>query len=138
MRRDAVPLASRIVSRREGGKVHFLDVKDWSGQPTLREIKGEREGDVEEVPDLSSRIQVMVGQKPPKADEEFSVIQFSSEPLSLELRVQFPGVKLTPDAVCGECEVELSVDEERDGEQKLGFVLQEASNAVKIRGKKKP
>src|SRR5437879_3449551 len=80
---------------------------------------------------------VRPGQKPPKADEEFPVIQFSGEPLSLELSVQFPGVKLTPDAVCGECEVKLSVDEERDGEQKLGFVLQEASNAVKIRGKNK-
>jgi lysyl-tRNA synthetase class 2 len=59
--RPRVRIAGRIVSRREGGKVHFLDVKDWSGQPTLREIKGEREGDVEKVPDLSSRIQVMIG-----------------------------------------------------------------------------
>jgi lysyl-tRNA synthetase class 2 len=61
--RHTVRIAGRIVSRREGGKVHFLDVKDWSGRPTLREIKGEREGEVEKVPDLSSRIQVMVGQK---------------------------------------------------------------------------
>jgi lysyl-tRNA synthetase class 2 len=61
--RPTVRIAGRIVSRREGGKVHFLDVKDWSGRPTLREIKGEREGEVEKVPDLSSRIQVMVGQK---------------------------------------------------------------------------
>src|SRR5205823_13733703 len=58
-----VRIAGRIVSRRVGGKVHFLDVKDWSGQPALREIKGEREGDVEKVPDLSSRVQVYVGQK---------------------------------------------------------------------------
>ncbi len=58
-----VRIAGRIVSRREGGKVHFLDLKDWSGTPTLREIKGEREGDVEQVADLTSRIQVMVGQK---------------------------------------------------------------------------
>lgn len=62
-RRPRVRIAGRIVSRREGGKVHFLDLKDWSGTPTFREIKGEREGDVEKVPDLSSRIQIMVGQK---------------------------------------------------------------------------
>jgi len=61
--RPRVRIAGRIVSRRIGGKVHFLDVKDWSGQPTLREIKGEREGTIEKVPDLTSRIQVMVGQK---------------------------------------------------------------------------
>jgi lysyl-tRNA synthetase class 2 len=61
--RPRVRIAGRIVSRREGGKVHFLDLKDWSGTPTLREIKGEREGEVEKVPDLTSRIQVMVGQK---------------------------------------------------------------------------
>jgi len=61
--RPRVRIAGRIVSRRLGGKVHFLDVKDWSGEPTLRELKGEREGEVEQVPDLTSRIQVMVGQK---------------------------------------------------------------------------
>jgi len=61
--RPRVRIAGRIVSRREGGKVHFLDLKDWSGTPTAREIKGEREGEVETVPDLTSRIQVMVGQK---------------------------------------------------------------------------
>ena len=61
--RPRVRIAGRIVSRREGGKVHFLDVKDWSGVPTLREIKGERDAPVEKVPDLTSRIQVMVGQQ---------------------------------------------------------------------------
>jgi lysyl-tRNA synthetase class 2 len=61
--RPRVRIAGRIVSRREGGKVHFLDLKDWSGTPTLREIKGEREGEVEKVSDLSSRIQVMLGQR---------------------------------------------------------------------------
>jgi lysyl-tRNA synthetase class 2 len=60
--RPHVRIAGRIVSRREGGKVHFLDLKDWSGTPTFREIKGER-GDVEKVPDLTSRVQVYVGQK---------------------------------------------------------------------------
>jgi lysyl-tRNA synthetase, class II len=62
--RPRVRVAGRIVSRREGGKVHFLDIKDWSGRPTLRKTKSEREeGAIEEVPDLSSRVQVMVGQK---------------------------------------------------------------------------
>jgi lysyl-tRNA synthetase class 2 len=61
--RPRVRIAGRIVSRREGGKVHFLDVKDWSGVPTMREIKGERDAPVENVPDLTSRIQVMVGQQ---------------------------------------------------------------------------
>ncbi len=61
--RPRVRVAGRIVSRREGGKVHFLDVKDSSGEPTLRELKGEREGTVEQVPDLTSRVQVMIGQK---------------------------------------------------------------------------
>jgi lysyl-tRNA synthetase class 2 len=61
--RPHVRIAGRIVSRRDGGKVHFLDLKDWSGRPTSREIKGEREGEIEQIPDLTSRIQVMVGQK---------------------------------------------------------------------------
>ncbi|MCS6851564.1 MAG: lysine--tRNA ligase [Gemmataceae bacterium] len=61
--RPRVRIAGRIVSRRDGGRVHFLDLKDSSGEPTLRELKGEHEGTVERVPDLSSRIQVMVGQK---------------------------------------------------------------------------
>ena len=61
--RPRVRIAGRIVSRREGGKVHFLDLKDWSGEPTLREIKGEHEGTIEKVPDLTSRIQIMLGQK---------------------------------------------------------------------------
>jgi lysyl-tRNA synthetase, class II len=61
--RTRVRVAGRIVSRREGGKVHFLDVKDWSGVPTLREIKGERDPPTESVPDLTSRVQVMIGQQ---------------------------------------------------------------------------
>jgi lysyl-tRNA synthetase class 2 len=61
--RPRVRVAGRIVSRREGGKVHFLDVKDWSGKPTLRQLKSEHEGTTEEVADLTSRIQVMIGQK---------------------------------------------------------------------------
>jgi lysyl-tRNA synthetase class 2 len=61
--RPRVRIAGRIVSRRDGGKVHFLDIKDWSGKPTAREIKGEKESTTEQVPDLSSRVQVMLGQK---------------------------------------------------------------------------
>jgi lysyl-tRNA synthetase class 2 len=61
--RPRVRIAGRIVSRRDGGKVHFLDLKDWSGQPVLREIKGEKEAAAETVADLSSRVQVMIGQK---------------------------------------------------------------------------
>jgi lysyl-tRNA synthetase class 2 len=61
--RPRVRIAGRIVSRREGGKVHFLDIRDWSGVPTLREIKGERDAATEKVPDLTSRVQVMVGQQ---------------------------------------------------------------------------
>jgi lysyl-tRNA synthetase class 2 len=61
--RPRVRIAGRVVSRREGGKVHFLDLKDYSGEPAVRQLKGQHEGDVEEVPDLSSRVQVMIGKK---------------------------------------------------------------------------
>jgi lysyl-tRNA synthetase class 2 len=61
--RPRVRIAGRIVSQRKQGKVYFLDLKDWSGSPTLREIKGERGGEAEKVPDLSSRVQVYVGQQ---------------------------------------------------------------------------
>src|SRR5262249_9786871 len=61
--RPRVRIARRVVSRREAGKAHFVDLKDWSGQPTLRPVKGEREGTIKEVPDLTSRVQVMIGQK---------------------------------------------------------------------------
>jgi hypothetical protein len=80
---------------------------------------------------------VRPGQKQPNTDEEFPVIQFTDEPRSFGLSMQFPGVKLTPRAAHGECEAELSFDKEKSGEQRLGFVLQEASNAVKVRAKKK-
>src|SRR5213080_1254206 len=42
--RPRVRIAGRVVSRRDGGKVFFLDIKDCSGQPTVRETKAEREG----------------------------------------------------------------------------------------------
>ena len=61
--RPRVRIAGRIVSLREAGKLIFMDVKDCSGEPTLRELKSERKSEVEHVQDLTSRIQVMVGQK---------------------------------------------------------------------------
>lgn len=61
--RPRVRVAGRIVSRRQSGKLYFLDIKDCSGEPTIRELKSERESEVQGVPDLTSRIQVMVGQK---------------------------------------------------------------------------
>jgi lysyl-tRNA synthetase class 2 len=61
--RPRVRIAGRIVSRRIGGKVHWLDVKDGSGHPTDRQTKSDHEGTTETVRDLSSRVQVMVGQK---------------------------------------------------------------------------
>jgi lysyl-tRNA synthetase class 2 len=61
--RPRVRIAGRVVSRRESGKLHFIDLRDYSGEPTLRELKGEREGEVERVPDLTSRVQVLIGQK---------------------------------------------------------------------------
>jgi len=61
--RPRVRIAGRIVSRRVSGKLMFLDVRDCSGSPTLRELKSERDGEVTQVPDLTSRVQVMAGQK---------------------------------------------------------------------------
>jgi lysyl-tRNA synthetase class 2 len=61
--RPRVRIAGRIVSRRGAGKLIFLDVKDCSGEPTIRALKSERESEVKSVPDLTSRIQVMVGEK---------------------------------------------------------------------------
>jgi lysyl-tRNA synthetase class 2 len=59
--RPRVRIAGRIVSRRPGGSLHFLDLKDCSGEPTLRETKSKHKSEVEQVPDLTSRIQVMLG-----------------------------------------------------------------------------
>jgi lysyl-tRNA synthetase class 2 len=62
--RPRVKIAGRIITRRLGGKVHFLDLWDWSGKPTMRKTKS-AEGKHEESEFLtwSSRIQVFVGQK---------------------------------------------------------------------------
>src|SRR5262245_56194318 len=52
--RPRVRIAGRIVGRRPGGSLHFLDVKDCSGEPTTRQLKGKRKGEEEQVPDLTS------------------------------------------------------------------------------------
>jgi len=36
--RPRVRIAGRIVGRRKQGKLYFLDLKDWSGTPTMREM----------------------------------------------------------------------------------------------------
>jgi lysyl-tRNA synthetase class 2 len=62
--RPRVRAAGRIMSRRVKGKLHFLDLWDSSGRPTLRqtkEVEGKR--DAAEVPGLSSQVQVMIGQR---------------------------------------------------------------------------
>ncbi len=62
--RPRVKVAGRIISRRDKGKVHFLDLWDWSGQPTKRattSAAGKHES--AEFIDWSSRVQVYLGQK---------------------------------------------------------------------------
>ena len=56
--RPKVKIAGRIVTRRLAGKLHFLDVWDWSGQPTTRLTQEKLEYQT-----WSSRIQVMLGAK---------------------------------------------------------------------------
>lgn len=54
--------AGRIILRRLAGKLHFLEIQDWSGHKIQREMKGkEHAGKTDEA--LSSYIQVMIGQK---------------------------------------------------------------------------
>ena len=62
--RPTVKAAGRIVSRRIGGKVHWLDIRDWSGQLTTRKTTSDDEKhEATEFADWSSRVQVMLGQK---------------------------------------------------------------------------
>jgi lysyl-tRNA synthetase, class II len=62
--RPAVKVAGRIVSRRIGGKVHFLDLRDWSGQLSTRKTTADDgKHETAEFADWSSRVQVMIGQK---------------------------------------------------------------------------
>ena len=62
---DANPLrvraAGRIVLRRIAGKLHFLEIRDWSGRRGQRELKGKGHAG-ETIDAWSSYIQVMVGQ----------------------------------------------------------------------------
>ncbi len=57
-----VRAAGRLVRRRTGGKLHFLEIIDWSGQRTQRELKS-KDNVGETVDAWSSFIQVMIGQK---------------------------------------------------------------------------
>jgi lysyl-tRNA synthetase class 2 len=62
--RPAVKAAGRIVSRRIGGKVHFIDIRDWSGHLTTRKTTSDDDKhESSEFTDWSSRVQVMIGQK---------------------------------------------------------------------------
>jgi lysyl-tRNA synthetase class 2 len=57
-----VRAAGRVVLRRIAGKLHWLEIRDWSGHPTRRELKGKgHQGETIEA--WSSYIQVMIGQK---------------------------------------------------------------------------
>jgi lysyl-tRNA synthetase class 2 len=57
-----VRAAGRIALRRIAGKLHFLEIRDWSGERTLRLIKG-KDREPKEVDGWSSFIQVMIGQQ---------------------------------------------------------------------------
>jgi lysyl-tRNA synthetase class 2 len=62
--RPSVKAAGRIVSRRIQGKVHWLDIRDWSGQLTRRKTTSDDDKhETTEFTDWSSRVQVMLGQK---------------------------------------------------------------------------
>ena len=62
--RTHVKAAGRIVSRRIGGKVHWLDIRDWSGHLTTRKTTSDdAKHEAAEFSDWSSRVQVMLGQK---------------------------------------------------------------------------
>jgi lysyl-tRNA synthetase class 2 len=60
--RIPVRAAGRVVLRRPSGKLHWLEIRDWSGRRTRRKLTG-RENTGEEVDTLSSHIQVMVGRQ---------------------------------------------------------------------------
>jgi lysyl-tRNA synthetase class 2 len=57
-----VRAAGRIILRRIGGKLHWLEIQDWSGQRIQRELKGKgHEGQTKDA--WSSYLQVMIGQQ---------------------------------------------------------------------------
>src|SRR5262249_29881488 len=60
--RPRVRIAGRIVTRRPGGKLHFLNVLDCAGKPMTRQTEGvEGKHESVEYQALSSRVQVMIG-----------------------------------------------------------------------------
>ncbi len=62
--RPRVKVAGRIISRRIGGKVHFLDLWDWSGGPVVRKTAAaEGKHETTEFVDWSSRVKVFLGKK---------------------------------------------------------------------------
>jgi lysyl-tRNA synthetase class 2 len=60
--RPRVRAAGRIMLRRTAGKLHFLEIRDWSGHRTTRTVK-KKDCPPEEVETWSSHIQVMIGQQ---------------------------------------------------------------------------
>jgi lysyl-tRNA synthetase class 2 len=58
-----VRAAGRIVLRRPTGKLHFLEIRDWSGHRTQRHILGGKGRPPADVDAWSSYIQVAVGQQ---------------------------------------------------------------------------
>jgi lysyl-tRNA synthetase class 2 len=58
-----VRAAGRIVLRRSAGKLHFLEIRDWSGHRTRRPLRGKDRAPGEEVDAWSSYIQVALGQQ---------------------------------------------------------------------------
>ncbi len=60
--RPRVRAAGRVVLRRIAGKLHFLEIRDWSGRRIQRELKG-RGHTGETVDSWSSYVQVMIGQQ---------------------------------------------------------------------------
>jgi lysyl-tRNA synthetase class 2 len=57
-----VKAAGRVVLRRVAGRLHFLEIRDWSGHRIQRELKSKDHAG-ETVDALSSYVQVMIGQK---------------------------------------------------------------------------
>jgi len=60
--RPIVRVAGRIVLRRDGGKVHWLELRDWSGHLTRRQVKG-KDTTGEEFDTISSFIQIYLGKQ---------------------------------------------------------------------------
>ncbi len=63
--RPRVRAAGRIVLRRTAGKLHFLEIRDWSGQRIRRQTKSKHAApeEFEEFDAWSGYVQVMIGQQ---------------------------------------------------------------------------